>query len=227
MDSYTSKYLLYLCPLDSGAYGVPDNMFNIVLLGLTGTGKSATANTILTAGNSDLDPRQLFRSQASSMPVTTQCEVRIMEKSFGMPVSVVDTPDFFHDQLKNSESHVEECKKYCQPGRCVVLLVLQLGRFTDDEHGILERLENKLGWRIRESTIVLLTHGEDLRGSLEQFINTSIPLKDIVVSCGCRYHLFSNTSKDTKQAEELFKKIPDFKIMLPNSKKKKYGCFLC
>uniref|UniRef100_A0A8P4GM51 AIG1-type G domain-containing protein n=1 Tax=Dicentrarchus labrax TaxID=13489 RepID=A0A8P4GM51_DICLA len=200
----------------TSAHGVPDNIFNIVLLGLTGTGKSASANTILAVGNTRRGSRQLFRSEPSSMPVTTQCEFRIMEKPFGVLVRLVDTPDFFHDQLENSKAQVEECKKYCQPGHCVVLLVIQLGRFTDAEEGILEKLEDKLGWKIRESTIVLLTHGEGLKKrSLLRFIHESAPLKNIVELCGFRYHLFNNSLKDTKQVINLIKKIPNYNKMFP------------
>lgn len=109
----------------------------------------------------------------------------------------------------------------------MVLLVLQLGRFTDDEQGILEKLENKLGWKIRESTIVLLTHGEDLKENLEQFINASVPLRNIVTLCGGRYHLFSNSSKDTKQGMALIKKFPNYKNIFPNFTKKKNAAQCC
>ncbi|TKS84097.1 GTPase IMAP family member 8 [Collichthys lucidus] len=146
-------------------------MINIILLGLTGTGKSASANTILTAGNPKIDPEQLFRSEASSMPITKQCEAKIIQKPFKR----------------------------------------QLGRITDSEKEIIQKLENKLGWRIRESTTVLLTHGEDLKGSLEKHINACGALNNIVAMCNNRYHLFSNSTKDSKQVTELIKKIPHFK----------------
>ncbi|XP_040915313.1 GTPase IMAP family member 8-like isoform X2 [Toxotes jaculatrix] len=211
------------------AYGVSENIFNIVLLGLTGTGKSASANTILAAGNSQLDPSQLFKSEPSSMPVTTQCEVRIMEKPFGMHVRVVDTPDFFHDQLQNPQAQIEECKRYCKQGQCVALLVLQLGRFTDVERGILENLENKLGWMIRESTIVVLTHGDDLKGNVEEFVNAHAALRNIIEMCGFRYHVLNNNSKDIKQVMELIKKIPNYKKVFPKFTKKMSGseCLVC
>nr|XP_046231790.1 GTPase IMAP family member 8-like isoform X2 [Scatophagus argus] len=214
--------------IGSSANGVPENTFNIVLLGLTGTGKSASANTILIAGNPELDPRQLFKSQPSSLPITTQCEVKMTEKPFGVPVRVVDTPDFFHDELNNSEQQINECKKYLQQGQCVVLLVLQLGRFTDYEQGILERLEDKFGWRIRDSTIVLLTHGEDLKGDLDQFIKASAPLKNLVELCHHRHHLFNNSSRDSKQVINLIKKIPDYKNIFPKFMKRSgTQCCVC
>ncbi|KAA8590694.1 hypothetical protein FQN60_014628 [Etheostoma spectabile] len=203
------------------AWEQQDNMFNIVMLGLTGTGKSASANTILAAGNS----KKHFLSKSSSLPVTTQCEEKIVKRLCGTQVRVVDTPDFLNDQLNISQGQVEECKRYCQPGRCVVLLVLQLSRFTDGEIGILEKLEKKLDWKIRESTIVLLTHKEDLEGGLDEYINAHDGLKSIVDMCGKRVHLFNNTSHDTKQVTELIKKIPNYENIFPKFTEKQ--CCVC
>lgn len=212
--------LKHLYPPGDSASEVSDDIFNIVLLGLTGTGKSASANTILAAGNSRQDSRQQFKSESNSMPVTKQCEVRIMEKPFGRPVRVVDTPDFLHDELRNSQTEIEKCKKYCQPGQCVVLLVLQLGRITDREKGILKKMEDKLGLEIRESTFVLLTHGDDHKGNLLAYIDAQNDLKSIVEQCGGRYHLFNNSSTKSKQVTELIKKIQSFNNVFPDFGKK-------
>ncbi|XP_030599142.1 uncharacterized protein LOC115789772 [Archocentrus centrarchus] len=157
-----------------GAGAKEDGVFSIILLGQTGTGKSASANTILAAGKHRQPKGQVFESKLSSMPVTTKCKEKITAIT-GTKVRVVDTPDFFYEDAPADEAQVEECKKYCQEGRCVVLLVIQLGRFTQGEKGILEKLEDKLGWEIRKNTIVLFTHGEDLTGTVEAFIGVAKP----------------------------------------------------
>ncbi|CAI5666228.1 unnamed protein product [Oreochromis niloticus] len=136
------------------------------------------------------------------------CEVKMMK--VGAQFAVVDTPDFFYEEDCVQEGQLEQCKKYCQPGQCVVLLEIQLGRFTDGERGILENLEKLLGWKIRDSTIVLFTHGEDLHCDVEEFIGERSHLKHIVEACGNRYHVFKNTSKDSNQAMALIKKFPNF-----------------
>lgn len=197
----------------------------MVLLGLSGTGKSASANTILLAGDPDLKPEQLFKSDSSSVPVTTECTFKVLEKPFGVPVYVVDTPDFFHEEMKDCQQQLAKCKRFCQPGQCVVLLVMQLGRMTACEKGILEKLENLLGWRIRECTIVLLTHKEDLTGSLKDHVQNDLNLGAIVANCGWQFHAFSNNSKDSRQVEALFKMIQARFSHFP--KFRKYDCCVC
>lgn len=162
------------------------------------------------------------------MPVTTKCQPLIVTK-FKTLIRLVDTPDFFYDETENFEAELEVCKKYCQPGRCVVLLVIQLGRFTNGEEGLLEMLEEKFGWRLRESTIVLLTHGEGFKGSVENFINERTHLRHIVSECENRYHVFKNTSRNVKQVTELIKKFPNYRQIFPMIKKKKElpECGLC
>ncbi|KAM8828959.1 GTPase IMAP family member 8-like isoform 1-T1 [Spinachia spinachia] len=184
-----------------------DDIFNIVLLGLSGTGKSASANTILTALGTRNDSKHLFKSEANSVMTTTRCEVKLV-KSSRRTVRLVDTADFLDEQLEDAQAQVDECKKYCQRERCMVLLVLQLGRFTERDRDILPRLEDKLGWKIREKTIVLLTHGEELKGSLKKYLTAMDPLSNLIKQCGNRYHLFNNKSKKSEQVRQLIKKCP-------------------
>ncbi|XP_062414830.1 GTPase IMAP family member 8-like isoform X2 [Pungitius pungitius] len=187
-----------------------DDIFNIVLLGLSGTGKSASANTILTALGTKNESKHLFKSEANSMMTTTRCEVKYVKNSSRGRVRLVDTPDFLDDTLEDAQAQVDECKKYCQREQCVVLLVVQAGRFTESERDILPKLEDVLGWKIREKTIVLLTHGEELEESLDDYVRAQAGLLNLVEQCGGRYHRFNNKSKKNKQVRKLIKKIPNY-----------------
>lgn len=144
----------------------------------------------------------------------------------GIQVTVVDTPDFFCEDERVDKAQLNECKKYCQEEQCVVLLVIQLGRFTDGESEILEKLEENLGWEIRKKTIILFTHGEDLNIKVEKFIGERSRLNHIVEACGQRYYIFKNTIKDSKQVMGLIEKFPE---MFPNfpAKQSPTQCCVC
>ncbi|XP_029028922.1 GTPase IMAP family member 8-like [Betta splendens] len=220
------------CEPNKVSFNTNDDCFNIVLLGLTGTGKSASVNTILTYGNSSTKSKNFVQSEPSSMPITTECNAVVVEK-FKRQIRVVDTPDFFNDHIKNSQAQIHECRKYCQPGQCVVLLVFQLGRFTDGEAKLLGKLEETFGWKIRDSAVVLLTHGESFEGNPDQFIGERSTLKSIVEACGNRYHVFRNTHKDPKQVVALMRKFPNCEKIFPKLSEKnphngkKNECSLC
>lgn len=61
--------------------------------------------------------------------------------------------------------------------------------------------------------IVLFTYGdelEDLDITIQQYLLEAKPeLRQVIQSCGNRFHVFNNRSTDTKQVEELITKIDD------------------
>ncbi|XP_039671052.1 GTPase IMAP family member 4-like [Perca fluviatilis] len=126
-------------------------------------------------------------------------------------VAVIDTPGLFDTSIDETETikNIVQSISYASPGPHIFLVVIKLGRFTEEEKKTVQKIQQIFGEEADNYSMVLFTHGDLLKGKpIEELLKTNKDLQELVTKCNGQYQVFNNNEvKDRSQVRELLDKI--------------------
>ncbi|XP_054636311.1 uncharacterized protein LOC129183274 [Dunckerocampus dactyliophorus] len=179
----------------------------LVMLGRSGSGKSAAGNAIL--GQDE------FESRPGSLVAITQECAKKKAVVAGRRVAVVDTPDWFHSERTPNEvrAQISSCVALSSPGPHAFILCVPTDQPAKVELQDLCALETVFGQdAVEKHTLVLFTYADRLResgkagiDSIEAYIASQRgDLLKLVEKCGDRFHVMERGGANV---EELLEKV--------------------
>ncbi|XP_059211569.1 GTPase IMAP family member 8-like [Centropristis striata] len=196
------------------------NTWRIVLLGKSGVGKSSLANTIF--------GEAIFKINKLN-DLDTHCSPAETKSVNGRSITLIDTPGFFDPGRSEEELKPEivRCSTECAPGPHAFLIVLKVEKFTEHEKAVITQMCEYFSEDALKYAVIVFTHGDQLPEGMkmEEYVQQSEGLSDLVKKCGGRCHVVDNkywktdTEDDYRsnqfQVEELLNTID--KIVMENN----------
>ncbi|XP_041349371.1 GTPase IMAP family member 4-like [Gigantopelta aegis] len=182
----------------------------LVLLGISGTGKSSSGNSII--------GMKVFRSGSA----TSKCQKGTASR-FGHDIEVVDTPGLLNTALSEEEVMKEIMKSITMSasGPHAFVMVLKIKRFTPDEQATIQLFRELFGKQMIQYLFLLFTGLDDLEDdnkTLEDFVHCSTgPLQQLIQECDRRYTAINNRERNAMEKERQVKKLID--MILSNVKR--------
>ncbi|XP_051755838.1 uncharacterized protein LOC127515808 [Ctenopharyngodon idella] len=155
----------------------------IVLLGVSGAGKSPTGNAILR--------REVFKESR-----TRETEIqrgRVEDRN----ISIIDTPGFFNTHLTDKEMKKQMMKSLylSNPGPHVFLLIVNSETFKEDKRNVVEQIQENFGAQAFKFTLVLFTGREKMSNREWMLFMDSGNFQDIVSHCRGKHHSINSKSE--------------------------------